>query len=115
MQAAMASICVPVPTHAQNSDRCGGARNTSPWMYFHPVSSASSAERACQQQGQGLGCGEVYFHPVSSASSAERACQQQGQGLGCGEVCFHPVSSASLRCARMPVIRFVAMKLVIST
>ena len=45
MHADMVRIWVPVPTHAQNSDRCGGKRNTSPWMYFHPVSSVSSAAR----------------------------------------------------------------------
>ena len=45
MHTAMVRIWLPVPTHAQNSDRCGGKRNTSPWMYFHPVSSWSSPVR----------------------------------------------------------------------
>jgi hypothetical protein len=39
----IANSCVPVPMTAQNSDFARGNRKTSPWMYFHPVSSLSSA------------------------------------------------------------------------
>lgn len=63
MQTAMVRIWVPVPTHAQNSDRCGGKRNTSPWMYFHPVSSWSSA-------------GKDTMTPTSPSVPLSRLCSQ---------------------------------------
>ena len=39
----IAKSCVPTPMTAQKRLVNRGKRNTSPWMYFHPVSSASSA------------------------------------------------------------------------
>lgn len=35
--------CVPHPSAAANRELCFGNLKTSPWMYFHPVSSWSSA------------------------------------------------------------------------
>ena len=39
-----ANNCVPEPRHAEKSDLFFGNLKTSPWIYFHPVSSWSSAD-----------------------------------------------------------------------
>jgi len=44
-----ARSCAPLPRTAQKRDLCGGNLNTSPWIYFHPVSSCSSAASSSRE------------------------------------------------------------------